>query len=55
VCGSNGETFDNMCTLEVTACTLEDGGMPAGKLTYIGNGNCTGRVLIACVGSVFIV
>jgi len=30
-----------MCTLEVTACTLEDGGMPAGKLTYIGNGNCT--------------
>ena len=33
-----------MCLLELTACLLEDTGMPAGKLTYLANGNCTGRI-----------
>lgn len=44
VCASDGRTYDNMCVLETTACMLEAGGMPAGKLTYLGNGKCTGRV-----------
>lgn len=44
MCASDGQTYDNMCMLEVTACNLEEGGMPAGKLTYIANGNCTGMV-----------
>lgn len=48
VCASNGETYNNMCLLELTACLLEDRGMPAGKLTYLANGNCTGRI---CRGS----
>ena len=48
VCASNGETYNNMCLLELTACLLEDTGMPAGKLTYLANGNCTGR---KCGGS----
>ena len=44
VCASDGLTYDNMCMLEKVACMLEANGMPAGKLTYLGNGKCTGRM-----------
>ena len=33
-----------MCQLEMNACLLEAGGMPPGQLTYIGNGECKGKV-----------
>ena len=32
-----------MCLLEMTVCMTR--GMPAGKLTYLANGKCTGKVV----------